>query len=172
MSDLACGLQHTRLFWPHYLLKFAWIHLHWVGDAIWPSHPLLRLSPFASIFPSIRVFFSGQPSHQVAKVLELQQQSFQWILRIDFLQDWLVWSSFSSRDSQESSPTQFKSINSLTLNFLYSPTLTSINDYWRNYSFDYTDLCRQSNVCAMDLWSCTVCYVIFENLYPSGMYRR
>ena len=40
----------------HYLLKFAQIHLHWVGDAIWPSHPLLPLSHFASIFPSIRVF--------------------------------------------------------------------------------------------------------------------
>ena len=38
----------------------------------------------------------------------------------------------SPRDSQESSPTpQFKSINSLALNFLYSPTLTSIHDYWK-----------------------------------------
>ena len=37
---------------------------------------------------------------------------------------------------QESSPTQFKSINSLVLSFLYSPTLTSICDYWKNHSFD------------------------------------
>ena len=37
----------------------------------------------------------------------------------------------SPRDSQESSPTpQFKSVNSSVLNFLYSPTLTSIHDYW------------------------------------------
>ena len=40
----------------------------------------------------------------------------------------------SPRDSQESSPTlQFKSINSSVLSFLYSPTLTSIHDYWKNY---------------------------------------
>ena len=45
-------------------------------------------------------------SHQAAKVLELQlqHQSFQWIFRVDFLQDWLVWSPCSARDSQESSP--------------------------------------------------------------------
>ena len=39
---------------------------------------------------------------------------------------------------------QFKSINSLALSVLYGPTLTSIHDYWKNHSFDYTDLCRQS----------------------------
>ena len=53
-------------------------------------------------------------SHQVAKVLEfqLQHQSFQWIIRIDFPQDWLIWSPCSARDSEESFPTpQFKSIN-------------------------------------------------------------
>ena len=43
----------------------------------------------------------------------------------------------SPRNSQESSPTPlFKSINSLALSFLYSPTLTSIHDYWKNHSFD------------------------------------
>ena len=43
-----------------------------------------------------------------------------------------VGSPCSPRDSQESSPTpQFKSINSLALSFLYSPTLTSIHDYWK-----------------------------------------
>ena len=47
------------------------------------------------------------------------------------------WSPCSPRDSQESSPTpQFKSINSSVLSFLYSPTLTSIHDYWKNHSFD------------------------------------
>ena len=54
-------------------------------------------------------------SHQMAKVLELQlqHQSFQWIFRVDFLQDWLVWSPCCPRDSQESSPApQFESINS------------------------------------------------------------
>ena len=76
---------------------------------------------------------------QVARVLELQlqHQSFQWIFRTHFLYNWLVWSPCSPRDSQESSPTpQFKSINSSVLSFLYSPTLTSIHDHWKNHSFD------------------------------------
>ena len=47
--------------------------------------------------------------------------------------------------SLKSSPTlQFESINSLALSLLYCPTLTSLHDYWKNQSFDYTDLCRQS----------------------------
>ena len=47
------------------------------------------------------------------------------------------WISLQSKDSQESSlSSQFKSINSLVLSFLYSPTLTSILDYWKNPSFD------------------------------------
>ena len=58
----------------------------------------------------------------------------------------MVWSPGSLRDSQESSPIpQLKSINSLVLSFLYGPTLIPIHDYWKNHSFDYTDLCQQSN---------------------------
>ena len=53
----------------------------------------------------------------------------------DFLQNGLVGSPCSPRDSQESSPTpQFKSINSSDLSFLYSLTLTSIHDYWKKVS--------------------------------------
>ena len=55
-------------------------------------------------------------------------------------------------DSQESSPTpQFKSINSLALSFLYSLTLTSIHDYWKNHSFDKMELCWQSNISAFNM---------------------
>ena len=72
--------------------------------------------------------------HQVAKVLEfqLQHQSFQQIFRTDFLLGWTGWISLHPRDSQESSPTpHFKIIHSSVLSFLYSPTLTSIHDYWK-----------------------------------------
>ena len=63
----------------------------------------------------------------------------------------LVGSPCSSRDSQESSPTpQFKSISSLVLSFLRSPTLTSIQDYWKNHSLYQMDLSRQSNVSAFE----------------------
>ena len=57
--------------------------------------------------------------------------------RADLLQNALVGSPCSPRDSQESSPTpQFKSINSSALSLLHGPTLTSIHDYWKNYSLD------------------------------------
>ena len=47
------------------------------------------------------------------------------------------WSPCSPRDSQESSPTpQFKSINSLVLSLLHSPTLTSTHDHRKNHSLD------------------------------------
>ena len=114
--------------------------MHWVGDAIQPSHPLPSPSPPAFNLSQHQGLFQGlSSSHQVAKLLEfqLQHQSFPWIFRTDFLYGWLVGSPCSPRDSQGSSPTpQFKSINSLALSFLYSPTLTSIHDYWKNHSFD------------------------------------
>ena len=124
----------------HQLPEFTQTHVHWVGDAIQPSHPLSSPSPPAFNLSQHQGPFQGISSlYQMAKVLEfqLQHQSLQWIFRTDFLQDWLVGSSCSPRDSQESSPTpQFKSINSSVLSFPYSLTLTSIHDYWKNHSFD------------------------------------
>ena len=98
-----------------------------------PSPPAFNLSQHHGLFKWI------SSSHQVDKVSEfqLQHQSFQRIFRTDFLQDRLVGSPCSPRDSQESSPTpHFKSISSSALSFLYSPALTSIHDYWKNQSFD------------------------------------
>ena len=72
----------------HCLPEFAQNFAHWVHDAIQPSHllsppspPALNLSQFQGLFQQLN------PSHQVAKVLELQlqYQSFQWIFRVDFL---------------------------------------------------------------------------------------
>ena len=124
----------------HQLLESTQNHVHWVSDAIQPSHPLLSPCPPALKLSQHQGLFQWVSSlHQVAKVLEfeLQHQSFQWTPRTDLLQDGLVGSPCSPRDSQESSPTpQFKNINSVTLNFLYSPTLTSIHDNWKNHCFD------------------------------------
>ena len=103
----------------HQLSELIQTHVHWVGDIIQPSHPLLSPSPPAfNISQHQGLFQWVSSSHQVAKLLELQlqHQSFQWIFRTDFLSDGLVGSPCSPRDSQESSPTpQFKSINSLVL---------------------------------------------------------
>ena len=125
------------------------------SESVMPSnhlilcHPLL---PLPSIFPSIRVFSSESVLHiRWPKYwsFQLQDQAFQWIFRTDFLKDWLVWYPFSPRDSQEPSPTpQFRNINSSVLSFLYSPTLTSIYDYWKKRNFDLMDICWQSNVSA------------------------
>ena len=127
-------------------------HVHWVGDAIQPSHPLSSPStPALNLSQHQDLFKWVSSSHQVAKVLEfqLQHQSFQWTPRTDLFYDGLVGSSCSPRDSQESSPTpQFKSISSSMFSFLYRPTLTSIYDYWKNHSLDEMDLCWQSNVSA------------------------
>ena len=98
-----------------------------------PSPPAFNLSKHQGLFQWVNSL------HQVVKVLEfqLQNQSFQWTPRTDLLQNGLVGSPCSPRDSQESSPTpQYKRINSSVLSFLHSPTLTSIHDHWKNQNFD------------------------------------
>ena len=136
----------------HQLLESTQTHVHRVGDAIQPSHPLSSCYPLAFNLSQHQGLFKWVSSlHQVVKVLEfqLQHQSFQRTPRTDLLQDGLVGAPCSPRDSLESSPTpQFKSINSLALSFLSSPTLTSIHDHWKNHSLDETDLCWQSDVSA------------------------
>ena len=130
--------QDTRPPCPLPLLESTQTLVHWVGEAIQPSHPLSTPSPPAfnlSQHPGLFQWVSS--SCQVATVLEfqLQHQFVQWTPRTYRLQDGLVGSPCSPRDSQESSPTpQFKSINSSAMSFLYSPTLTSIHDCWKNYS--------------------------------------
>ena len=124
----------------HQLPEFTQPPVHGVSDAIQPSHPLSSPSPPApktsqhqSLFQSVNC------SHEVAKVLEflLEHHSFQRNPRADLLQNGLVGSPCSPRDSQESTSTpQFKSINSSVLSLLHSPTLTSIHDHRKNHSLD------------------------------------
>ena len=98
------GLQHARLPVLHYLQEFAQVHIHWVSDAIQPSHPLSSPSPPALNLSQHQGLFQWvDSSHEVDKVLEfqLQHQRFQWTLRTDLLLDGLVGSPCSPRDSQE-----------------------------------------------------------------------
>ena len=72
----------------HQLPEFTQTHIHWVSDAIQPSHPLSSLSCPAFDLSQHQGLFQWVTSwHQVAKVLDsqLQHQSFQWIFRTDFL---------------------------------------------------------------------------------------
>ena len=90
-----------------------------------------------SVFPSIRVF----SNESVLRIRWPKDWSFSFIVSpskeysglISFRMDWL--DLLAVQGTQESSPTpQFRSINSSALSFLYSPTLTSIHDYWKNHS--------------------------------------
>ena len=112
-------------------------------ELVMPSNHLIFCRPLflpPSIFPSIRVF----SNESALRIRWPKYWSFSFSISssnkysglISFY-DELVGSPCSPRDSQESSPTlQFKSINSLALSFLYSSTLTSIHDHWKNHSFD------------------------------------
>ena len=143
------GLQHARLPCPSLSPGVcsnscplrAWCHPI-ISSSVARFSSCPQSFPASGSFPINRFFASG------GQGLELQFQSFQWVFRVDFLQEWLVW-SYSLRDSQESflAP-QFKSISSSVLSLLDGLTLTSVHDYWKNHSFGYMDLCWQSNVSA------------------------
>ena len=109
---------------PHQLQELTQTYVRGVGDAIQPSHPLSSpSSPTFNLSQHQGLFKWVSSSHQVGPKyweFQLQHHSFQWTPRIDILQDGLVGSPCSPRDSQEFSPTlHFKSISSsaLGLNF-------------------------------------------------------
>ena len=103
-----------------------WCHST-ISSSVTPFFPCLQSFPGSWSFPTNWLFAGAN----------LQHQSLQWIFRVDFLSDWLVWSPCCLRDSWESSPEpQFKSINSWMLSLLYDLTLTSVYDYWKNHSSD------------------------------------
>ena len=121
----------------HHQLRLTSIESVMPSSHLILCRPLLLLSP---IPPRIRVF--SNESTLPMRWPKYWSFSFSIIPfqrnpRDDPLQNGLVGSPCSPRDSQESSPTpQFKSINSSVLSLLHSPTLTSIHDYWKNHSLD------------------------------------
>ena len=81
----------------HYLPKLAQTHVHWISDAIQPSHPLSSPFPPALSLSQHHGLFQWVSSlYQVAKVLELQpwHQSFQCIFGVDFLKVCLFYQCF------------------------------------------------------------------------------
>ena len=82
------GLQHFPggFLVLHHPPEFGQTHVCWVNDAIQSSHPLSPPSPSALSLSQHQDLFQWVSSlHQVAKVLELQHQFFQWVFRVDFL---------------------------------------------------------------------------------------
>ena len=129
----------------HQLPEFTQTHVHWVSDAIQPSHPLSSPSPPAFNLSQHQALFQWlSSSHQVAKVLE-----FQLPMNIQdwFPLGWIGWISLQSKGlSRVLSKPQFESIHFLMLSLPYGGTLTTVHDYWNSHSFDQVDLCWQSNV--------------------------
>ena len=132
------GLQHSRPPCPTPTPRVysnscplsQWCYLT-ISSSVVPFSSCFQSSPASGSFPMSLFFASGGQSIEAlasASVLPMNIQDW-------FPLGWTGW--ISPRDAQESSPTpQFKSINSSVLSFLYSPTLTSIYDYWKNHSFD------------------------------------
>ena len=136
----------STIFWS--LLRFVSIELVMLSNHLILCCPLLLLF---SIFPSIRVFsnelalhirwpkylsfsFSNRPSSEYSGLISF---------RIDWFDLLLIQGTLKSLPQY-----QFESISSLVLGLLYGPTLTFVHNYWKNHSFDYTELCCQSNVSA------------------------
>ena len=97
-----------------------------ISSSVVPFSSCPQSLPASKSFPMSQLFAWGGQSTRVSALASFLPKN---------TQDW--WWTCSPRDSQESSPTsQFKSINSWALSFLYSPTLTSIHDHWKNHSLD------------------------------------
>ena len=134
----------------HHLPEFAQTHVHWVSDAIQPSHLLLPPSPALCLSRYQDLLQWVGSLHQVAKILELQfqHQFSEYSGLISFRINWFdllaVQGTLKSLLQHQNSKASILQ----HLSLLYGPTLTSIHDYWKKHIFDYTDLHQQSDVSA------------------------
>ena len=122
----------------------GWCHPT-TSSSVVPFSSHLQSFPASGSFQMSQFFAAGGQSIRVstsASVLPMNTQDWSRL-------GWTGWISLQSKGlSRVFSNTQFKSINSSVLSFLYSLTLTSIQDYWKNHGLDQMDLCWQSNVSA------------------------
>ena len=119
----------------HHLSEFSQVHVHSIGDAIQPSHPLSPSSPSAFNLSQHQDLFQWVSySYQVAKVLEfqLQHQSFQWLIsfRIDWLDLLAVQGTLKSLQHHSSKASV------LRRSAFFIVQLSSKHDHWKNHSFD------------------------------------
>ena len=122
----------------HHLLEFTQTHIHRVGNANQPSHPLSSPSPPApnasqhQSFAMSQLFAWGGQSTGVSALASVLPKNTQgWSPS-----EWTGWISLQSKGLSSSPTPQFRSINSSALSLLHSPTLTSIHDHWKNHSLD------------------------------------
>ena len=141
------GLQQALFPGLHHLPELAQTQVHQVSDAIQPSHSLFSHSP--------PTFSLSQHQGLCKWIRRPKYWSFSFNISpfnehpglISFRMDWLdllaVQGSLLQHHSSKASVLQ----GSATF-MVHGPTFTSIHDYWKNHSFDETDLCWQSNVSA------------------------
>ena len=123
----------------HWLPEFTQTHVHQVGDAIQPSHPLSSpSSPAPNPSQHQSLFQWVNSSHEMAKCWSFSfsiSPSKEHPGLISFRMDWLdlLQSKGLSRVFSNTTVQKFKS---LALSFIHSPTLASIHDHWKNHSLD------------------------------------
>ena len=123
------------------LLKLMSIESAVLSNCFIPCYHFLLL---LSVFPSIRGF-----GHLMGRWPKYWNFSFnispsnEYSGFISFRIDWFDLLAVQGTLESSLAP-QFKSINSLALSLLYSPTLTYVHNYWKNHSFEYMHFCWQS----------------------------
>ena len=154
MSDYATPWTAAHQASPSFTVSQSLLKLMCFELVMLSNHLILCCSLFLlpSIFPSIRVFssemafcvkwpehwsfsFSISPSNENLGLISFRFDCFDLLAVQGTLKSSLA--------------PQFESISSSVLSLLYGPAVTSIHDYWKNIAFDYTDICRQSNLSAL-----------------------
>ena len=120
----------------HQLQELTQTHVQPVSDAIQPSHSLPSPLLLPSTFPSIRVFSNESvlhirwPKYWICSFSISPSNEYSGLMSFRF--DWI---DLLAVQGTLKNLLQHRSISFSGLNFLYSPTLTSIHDYWKNHSF-------------------------------------
>ena len=143
------GLQHARLPCPsptpgacsNSCPSSQWYHPT-ISSSVIPFSSCLQSLPASGSFLMSQLFASGDQNIGVSASASVLPMNIQGWFSLGLI-------SLQSKGlSRVFSNTTIQKHNSSALSLLYGPTLTSIHDYWKNHSFDYMDLCWQSNVSA------------------------
>ena len=146
-----CSIPGFRVL--HYLLEFAQTYVPWVGDTIQSSQPLAPPSPLAVSLSQHQGFFSKESALCIRwpKYWSFSfsiSPSSEYSGFISFRIDWFELHAVQGILKSLLQCHSFKALILQHIAFFYGPTLTSIHDYSKNYSFDYMDFCQQSDVSA------------------------
>ena len=134
----ACSSSCPLSQWCHPTISFSVV----------PFSSCLQSFPVSGSFPMSQLFASGSQSIGASASASVLPMNIQDWFSLG-LNGWILQSKMEKLEKSSPTP-QFKSINLSALSHLYGPTLTSVHDYWKNHSFDYTDLCLY----LATVWTC------------------